>query len=118
MLAGKCGCFARKVASDMQVQAKTWASHLIVIPEHIGPCSHASRAGCDASPSDVETEQRNIRGPRYKLKRLHRVEGPIKVSGRGLVCQKKRRGDEDEKSVGGDQRHLSFGVGSRRRSAR
>jgi hypothetical protein len=36
MLAGKCGCFARKVASDMQVQAKTWASHLIVIPEHIG----------------------------------------------------------------------------------
>jgi len=36
MLAGKCGCFARKVASDMQVQTKTWASHLIVIPEHIG----------------------------------------------------------------------------------
>jgi hypothetical protein len=36
MLAGKCGCFARKVASDMQVQAKTWASHLIVIPGHIG----------------------------------------------------------------------------------
>ena len=35
MLAGKCGCFARKVASDMQVQAKTWASHLIVIPERI-----------------------------------------------------------------------------------
>ena len=36
MLAGKCGCFARKVASDMQqVQAKMWASHLIVIPEHI-----------------------------------------------------------------------------------
>jgi hypothetical protein len=36
MLAGKCGCFTRKVASDMQVQAKTWASHLVVIPEHIG----------------------------------------------------------------------------------
>jgi hypothetical protein len=36
MLAGKTRCFARKVASDMQVQAKMWASHLIVIPEHSG----------------------------------------------------------------------------------
>jgi len=36
MLAGKCGCLARKVASDMQVPAKTWASHLIVISEHVG----------------------------------------------------------------------------------
>ena len=52
MLAGKCGCFARKVASDMQVQAKTWASHLIVIPEHIGSVLPRKSSGlCAASPS-------------------------------------------------------------------
>jgi hypothetical protein len=83
MLAGKCGCFARKVASDMQVQAKASASHLIVISERIGSVLPRKSSGCDASPSGQPSQSHgqrhmgtNAPSEERSLGRLRRQDWP------------------------------------------